>query len=595
MTPIQSTEQQTRTFTEEKPTGCSWGRVFSKIASTAIHVAKIAAVFSMSLPALALPIYMNPGQVLVRHGTASCGINKIAFSPELCHEITTWYLASLYNPSFHAKYTEKDLAQHHEKGISRKGEDGTTFRFLIPLKRLENYQIATHYAKAAFTLQSWHESPKMTLDRIFNLHRIIRADPLEPNSYRMGHKVLNSFFHTDDAKIDHGQFTDPERAILTKTHPAQISTLPAEEAAVWLKILFIPTTQPSEIADQMEHLVTELHRRMQQGGDYVDHASFFHAEFTRIQPFYTGVGRIARLMVDVILDAGELPPVVFNDDIEYTNAVRQGTTNRAIFTEYLRKSIAWTKENLPDVDNSAYRRIVNETRVMYPGQLFSNVGRQLDGKKADPKAYHNYQRALDHLQQHNIMNMNAEEFVKLIKSLHILLTQDIDPPESSSFGGYRSSYMLVNDMTAITDIITKAQSLLGDRFQFFLQSISKIQNDINHLGQLSEEEKELWRELTHLPTAPEKIAQEMLTFARNFVRRRDEHYLDLAAFVHMEFARIWPFSNGNSRLGRMLMNECLRQNGKKFITFPNRNQYQQVVHKALDDYAVFTDYLKRII
>ncbi|MBS0634977.1 MAG: Fic family protein [Verrucomicrobia bacterium] len=617
MTPITEIIQQDHTpdqsSTPDKPTGCSWGRMFTKIASTALQVAKVGAIFGLFfIPTAAAPIYMNPGQVLARAGTASCGLNKIAFTPQDCNEITTANLLFLYDKTRPGHFTENELLIPREKGLTRPGGSfyqGTSFRFQIPQDRLIRYERAEEYARFAFTRDVWTGSVEKTIEKFFKLHSLICTNKTEPNEYRKV-KIVQSYFFADNASIHELSLTDRERTILLTTDPNKYTTLGPEESEAWSKMLYLSPVNACELPYKMKEFVEEFHRRMREGGDYIDHASFFHAEFTRLQPFFTGVGRIARLMTNLILDEGELHHVVFKDHLEYITAVRSGTKNRAHFTEYLLRSLIWTREKLPHLDNPEHRKIINEARAMHPGLKLENVGRELTGKelsgkelagkkvnqRVEQEAYYNYHQALYEVRQAHMMTLTEDGLLSLMNRLHILLTQNLKQDEPFKLGEYRTTYMLVDGVGDAVSMLSKAQCMLppGD-FKLFLESITKIQQDITHLGRLSEEEKTLWKDVAHIPPTPDRIATRMQNFVDTLVKRRHEDAVEIASFIHMEIASIWPYGDANGRLARLMMNEWLRLNGKTFITFPDNSEYYKIVSQAVNDYTIFTRYLRRII
>ncbi len=601
MLPVSSIQLEALSSNSEKQKGCNWGRIFTKIAATAKEVAKVAVVFgAFFAPSFALPLYMNPGQLLTRKGTSSCGLKETVFTPQECSDTIASHLFVLYDPQYPGHFTKKELETRHEKGITRiggSGYDKTSFRYLIPIKRLERYERAVDYARWAFVRELWHGKTEKTVEELFQLHSIIKTNASEPTEYRKMPKIVNSYFHTDDFSVYDIPLSDSERSIIAQSDPTKLFSQNSEEAAAWNKMLYLSMTMPDELPEKMTKFVRELHIRMQNGGDYIDHASFFHTEFTRLQPFSTAVGRIARLMVNIILESGELPQVVFKDHREYIQAVREGTRDRAIFTEYLRKSIAWTEEKLSYLDDPKARRIVDEARVMHPGLMLTNVGRQLGKKKMQQEMYLNYQHAIRYLQQTNIMTLSSDELLKLLHSLHILIEQNLDQDIPYTLGVYRSTYMVIDGGDPRLGIVKAQSKLPAHKFKIFLDSIVKVQHDVSYLGAFSDEEKAIWAEVWHLPPAPNAIQSEMDTFIDQFAARRDDNEdpIELAAFTHMEIARIWPYGNANGRLARMMMNEVLRQKGMEFITFPKRDVYYEMVSQAIKDYSVFSRYLRSIL
>jgi hypothetical protein len=70
----------------------------------------------------------------------------------------------------------------------------------------------------------------------------------------------------------------------------------------------------------------------------------------------------------------------------------------------------------------------------------------------------------------------------------------------------------------------------------------------------------------------------------NKLREEAAHPLDLATFAHMEIERIHPFSDGNGRLGRLMMNGVLRRYGYPVAVIPleERPHYIALVDSSVE-------------
>lgn len=62
-------------------------------------------------------------------------------------------------------------------------------------------------------------------------------------------------------------------------------------------------------------------------------------------------------------------------------------------------------------------------------------------------------------------------------------------------------------------------------------------------------------------TPPEKVPEEMEGLIRDYHENKDIHPLQKAAAFHGKFERIHPFEDGNGRVGRLLINIMLLENG----------------------------------
>jgi Fic family protein len=599
----------------EKPKSCSFGRVFTKVLGVVGQVAKVALLALAVVPVAAqLPrtaIYMNPGQMLTRAGTASCGTNGRFFTYEKCQEFATSLFSEYhFNASNPLKFTEAEINGRHEKGIARSAivecEIRTSFRFFIPQNRFTNYEKALKYAQWAFVddpsvFSQGHDKIISSLKKIHGI--IVAHETTAKGEYRKAHKVINPNNHHDNAQLEwqDKNLSPEELVILQRTNNAfndanSFRKLTKDELDLWEKVVHIPISE-CLIESEMNTFIQQFCCRMQKGGNYIEHAAFFHQELTRISPFGSGVGRLARLMTNVILIIGEHTPVVYADHREYTKAVRDGT-----FAEYLGLELAKTKAQKLPLEDPTYRRIIDESLVMCPGKVLQNVGRESVVndriEKFDQKRYFNYQRAVSYVRQHPLAQLTSIELIKLIKETQVLLEQNLEQEEPYILGQYRKSYMIVDGIGDPYQLIARIQErFYGPDLKEFFDSYNEVLRDVTHLGRLSKREKELWYEIAHIPCAPNEIEQQMATFTEVLERELKDpsmSQLELASFVHMSFARIWAYQDANGRLARLFMNEILHMHAMPFITFPSEIDYFRAVHSALYDHKIFSRYLESI-
>lgn len=81
-------------------------------------------------------------------------------------------------------------------------------------------------------------------------------------------------------------------------------------------------------------------------------------------------------------------------------------------------------------------------------------------------------------------------------------------------------------------------------------------------------------------------------------RSKALHPIELAAIVHDEFVTIHPFTDGNGRTARLLMNLILVQNGYSVAIIPPvyRLEYLQLSRKGNDgDHTPFTNFLSSML
>ncbi|CUX28203.1 Fic family protein [Clostridium sp. C105KSO13] len=100
------------------------------------------------------------------------------------------------------------------------------------------------------------------------------------------------------------------------------------------------------------------------------------------------------------------------------------------------------------------------------------------------------------------------------------------------------------------------------------------------------------RGVEHIPPEPEKVPQAMMYFVYNISHTDYENIFVKLADMHINFERIHPFSDGNGRTGRLLLNyELLRENYAPIvIPKEERSQYFQML--AACDLKAMSSYFK---
>jgi Fic family protein len=88
---------------------------------------------------------------------------------------------------------------------------------------------------------------------------------------------------------------------------------------------------------------------------------------------------------------------------------------------------------------------------------------------------------------------------------------------------------------------------------------------------------------THVPPVPEKVPKLLDELFKEFYsKRKTLHPVELAALLHNKFVNIHPFTDGNGRTARLLMNWVLLKN--KFppviIEFVNKEHYYSAIEDA---------------
>ena len=91
----------------------------------------------------------------------------------------------------------------------------------------------------------------------------------------------------------------------------------------------------------------------------------------------------------------------------------------------------------------------------------------------------------------------------------------------------------------------------------------------------------------HKPPTPSEMYRQVKAFFEDLPYRTDLNVIELAAWTHAEFVRIHPFTDGNGRTSRMIMNYQLMSNGFLPISIAKENRLEYF--EALESYAVDGD------
>lgn len=96
--------------------------------------------------------------------------------------------------------------------------------------------------------------------------------------------------------------------------------------------------------------------------------------------------------------------------------------------------------------------------------------------------------------------------------------------------------------------------------------------------------------------APEKVPQLIKAFVKKIGNlARKHHPVEYAALVHKDFVFIHPFTDGNGRVARLLMNLALLQKGYTIAIIPLllRSEYIRTLEKAHTDDREFIEFIAR--
>jgi len=85
-----------------------------------------------------------------------------------------------------------------------------------------------------------------------------------------------------------------------------------------------------------------------------------------------------------------------------------------------------------------------------------------------------------------------------------------------------------------------------------------------------------------LPPFPAELEFLLKEFFEWYNKNKNINPIELAALVHLKFVSIHPFSDGNGRLSRLMMNFVLKKNRCPMLDIPyeNRNSYYNALERA---------------
>lgn len=91
----------------------------------------------------------------------------------------------------------------------------------------------------------------------------------------------------------------------------------------------------------------------------------------------------------------------------------------------------------------------------------------------------------------------------------------------------------------------------------------------------------------HTPPSPNDMYRQVKAFYMDLQEKNTENVLELAAWTHAEFVRIHPFTDGNGRTSRLIMNYQLMAHGFLPVSIAKENRLEYF--NALEAYAVNQD------
>lgn len=140
----------------------------------------------------------------------------------------------------------------------------------------------------------------------------------------------------------------------------------------------------------------------------------------------------------------------------------------------------------------------------------------------------------------------------------------------------RELYEAINHKYAIDHLLNALEEPLNEKL---IKQLAKIINkNINEIDGYRRQQV-LIQGVEHIPPAPAMVPQQMMYFVYNYNHSDFLSPFERAAQFHIEYERIHPFSDGNGRTGRLLVNYELIRNELPpvVIPFERRAEYMEML------------------
>lgn len=129
-------------------------------------------------------------------------------------------------------------------------------------------------------------------------------------------------------------FTDILLRIQERGIESVIETFSKEEQKIWNSV-FYTAPFPKEVPSLMKTFVEQYRDILKRDVHPIARAAWVHMQFVNIHPFAGAMGREGRILMNAELKRGGYAPIVFFDDAEYTQAVKEDNERPGAFAQYL--------------------------------------------------------------------------------------------------------------------------------------------------------------------------------------------------------------------------------------------------------------------
>lgn len=253
-------------------------------------------------------------------------------------------------------YSEEDVGEiiYQKYFLSRFSHNDPAFRSFPYQSDYIAHDEACDYVEKNVLKTNLSKLKVAEVHRLFHeIHKRI-LDPSHPNlaqqpagAYRLGHMVIckdvdvefNDLVSYFAKQQKEAKGTPKEKEMSTKYRAAceihQYARMNrmnfykmmqdgavSDAAKALFREFFVPCSSPQHIKQQLDELIEIMQKRLASGEDPISVAAYVHLEFCRIHPYPDANGRMARMLMNIILMQGRHQPIGFAFDDSYTEAIR---------------------------------------------------------------------------------------------------------------------------------------------------------------------------------------------------------------------------------------------------------------------------------